>query len=216
MHWNSAGQWTWNRSAQKSHHVVIAKTCMQGETYRKSSHSCLCCADASHPSWLCQGSAPNSGGLWTTSELHPTSHISSTPTGNSDRHQTLQGTTPPQGTAPAQWLIHVIEVYPYSHPAWGLTPCKNGPTAFRSQIQQVSVHNSLKRHFLEHRAQMFWKIAPLSPIGYFYYKAIIKRVRADLPNIQRQTQKGGTQACWERVSACSIMSAWFTLANILT
>ena len=55
--WNSADQWTQNTSAQKSHHLVIAKTDMQEEIYRKSSHSCLCCADTSHPSWLCQGLA---------------------------------------------------------------------------------------------------------------------------------------------------------------
>ena len=57
MYWNSAGQWASNTSAQKSHHLVIAKTDMQEEIYRKSSHSCLCCADASHPSRLFQGSA---------------------------------------------------------------------------------------------------------------------------------------------------------------
>ena len=36
----------------KSHHLVIAKKDMQEEIYRKSSHSCLCRADTSHPSRL--------------------------------------------------------------------------------------------------------------------------------------------------------------------
>ena len=49
LHWNSADQWTRNTSAQKSQQVVIAKTDMQEEIDRKSSPSCLCCADTSHP-----------------------------------------------------------------------------------------------------------------------------------------------------------------------
>ena len=60
---------------------------MQEEIDRKSSHSCLCCADASHPSRLCQGSVV--GRLPTSNDLDSSSNSSFSPLLTSPSPNTL-------------------------------------------------------------------------------------------------------------------------------
>ena len=77
-------------------------------------------------------------------------------------------------------------------------------TAFKTQLQQEGTNN-LQETFLEHGAQVIWKIVPLSPTRHLYHKAIITNlgVIAVLLNTQRQNWKKKKYATNERIREIS-------------
>lgn len=96
-----------------------------------------------------RGSRSNttSGRLQTTSGQDPITFTRSIPKGGSGQVlEPAEANSASCGQHLHSLSYTLVGFYPHSQPAWGSTPCRNRPTAIKSQPQQKSSHNPHKIH----------------------------------------------------------------------
>ena len=108
------------------------------------------------------------------------------PKGDSGRLQTILGTTLPLGVTPASHTV--IKVFNFIVNQFEvLTLPMKGPTVSNTQLQEGGAHNP-QEILWGHRAQVIWKIVPLSPRKHLHHKTILTSLgaTADMHNTQKQ------------------------------